>query len=304
MKYPLLIFCCTALFHFTVVADEPAAPPKADTKKELSPELSKRLLAQKTAELHVLQDEILKLGGDLDHPTRVRVTLRFVEIDMLKLKRLKLSNPFADETLTPNRNRGTKFIGFASDKELLDALEPIVNNGCAKILANPVVTTSLGQSATISCFRELPNEDLPETETSKTGIDNNSTPGFHVEVLPRLTEDGGLLVVAKGRFNAEDPAHAIKLDGRTKMAVSSRSIGTTMQVKPGVPLTTGGLISSSISPVSQSDSRKMHDVIPGFLKVRVDKKPTEKSTAAYMLLTAEMLSGDASADQKPMESGR
>ena len=76
----------------------PSASPQAP---ELSPEVVRQILDKKTSQLHQLQKDILELGGSISDPTRVKVIVRVIEINGVKLKSLNLSTPFlADNPAT------------------------------------------------------------------------------------------------------------------------------------------------------------------------------------------------------------
>ncbi len=121
---------------------------------------------------------------------------------------------------------------------MMRALEPLVEKGCARILVNPAIITSDGQSTTINCFREFPrNDDMLDLAKG-----TNKTPGYRVDVKPTLQSECDILLTFGIQINTEDPAMLI--NGKVKQGVSSRSIQSTVNVKSGAPLFLGDLSTS------------------------------------------------------------
>ncbi|MDB5347864.1 MAG: hypothetical protein JWP89_6241 [Schlesneria sp.] len=191
---------------------------------------TKQRLEAKTAQLRKLQDEILELGGAIDHSTRVRVTLRQVEIDCVKLKKLGVAHPLMKEGSDPLALQFGEKVEFDSSEALLHALNPAVEKGCVTIVASPAVIAAIGQQVTVTNFRELPFPEPP----------NKEVPGNRLEVLVLPGTDGNFKLQIHFRVNIEDPQASVKINGKTISAINSRGMQTTISVKPNTVFDLGG----------------------------------------------------------------
>lgn len=239
----LVIAALCALSSFAMGEEDPTP----DAKSASSPAASRRLLVRKQKELEALQNEVLKLGGTIDHPTRVRVSVWAIELDRTRLKELKLPNPFhvAQTSLVPSAEArfpsteanaiGTSHV---SEEQLLQAVEPLVAKGIVRIKASPSVVISLGQSTSIECFRE-PTQRVR---------DDQKSPGVSITVLPRQASEGRILLELQLRIVQDDVDNSITHNGTIIPGVSSRRIQTRGELKLDEPFLLGGLIQTRHSP--------------------------------------------------------
>lgn len=294
-----MVSCLTAAF--AVGAEDNVAIPTA--AEEAQPQNRERTLKQKISDLQKLQNEILELGGTINHPNRVRISLRVVEIDVLKLKQLGLAHPLqADERgqVQQNQNDLQKVadwsINYATDEELLKAFEPAVAKGCVAFLANPIVTTSIGQEAVMTCYREFPRSplvsvrgsDFASVEEKPSELPEKS-PGFSIEVLPRMIRDGEIHLTFRGRVNSEDIASSVKAKGRMNPGMSSTAMQTSIGVKPGKPYIIGGG-SSSQTPIDQGNGKQQVG-ISAFLKPNAPVTARKVKDTVWLVTADELSSG-------------
>ncbi len=220
-----------------------AAPPASADDAPMPPEEIRQSLGAKKAQLRKLQDEIQKLGGEIELPTKVRITLRVVEIDCVKLKQLNLAHPFGEEKGDPLTSFDYPKADFDGDEQLLRALNPVVEQGCAKVLASPSITTSIGQSVTVTNVRELPFPKVQEANGNKASGNQDDmahVPGYRIEVLPIANADQEIRLSVKFRLNVEHPGATVLPDGTKIAPVDSKAIQSTIRLKPGKVVNLGG----------------------------------------------------------------
>jgi hypothetical protein len=298
MKVWMFVGICV-LAPISCGADEllmPVSVTRDSQQPGISPEERKRILQQKTAELHQLQDEIVRLGGTISSPKKVRMAVRIVEIDAAKLKDHNLTNPLEFDSKNSTNSIG-RIVTFESDKELLQGLEPLVAKGCAEIVFNPTVISSMGETTVLNCFRELPPSDDSIAANKQLDLLNGDAkiPGIGIQC--RTTEDpdnGMLLVTLRFRVTEEDPANSVTLNGRTQPATLSRRTQSTINLKSGVTLVLGPLVTtvrtkSPIRPVADVAAPSNPDA----------GEPTSREMRFYTMITAERLPDDQSEQIAP-----
>jgi len=249
-------------------SDRPQGPPASGAADE-----RQRILQEKTAELHKLQDEVLKLGGTIANPRKVRITVRAVEIYMEDLQEHNLTDPFQPEVDIWHSK--AEIINFESDKMLLRALELVVTSGCAEVLLSPTVVTSMGETVVVNCFREFPLTDESEVVNKQRDLHSRSerVPGHAVLARAADTPEGDLQVTFGYRITVEEPAPP-----------GSQMMTSTIRVKSGAPLVFGGF---SNSPRSPKRINQQLTAVPSALKPE-----NLAQTRFYTIVTAERLIDD------------
>ncbi|HEY4261490.1 MAG TPA: hypothetical protein VGM98_15080 [Schlesneria sp.] len=244
------------LFTFIALCAIAASIADADDSPTASNQTRPSLDAKK-AQLRELQDEILKLGGEIGHPTRVRITLRVVEIDCVKLKQLNLAHPFGQDKDAPLTSFGFPKADFDGDDKLLQALNPVVEQGGAEILSSASITTSVGEPVTVTSVRELPFRKVMEDHINKNSNQQDEdiahVPGFRMEVLPVPKPEGEIALNVKYRVNIDRPNATVMLDGRVVAPVDSKAIQTSIRLKPGKVVDLGGGKSAATERIGEAD---------------------------------------------------
>jgi hypothetical protein len=298
MKVWMFVGICV-LASISYGADEPLTPaagPRDSQQPGISPEERKRILQQKTAELNQLQDEIVKLGGTISSPKKVRMAVRIVEIDAAKLKEHDLTNPLEFD-LKQSPDGIHRIVTFESDKELLQGLEPLVAKGCAEIVFNPTVISSMGETTVLNCFRELPPSEDSIAANKQLDFLNGDARIPGIAILVRTTEDPdyGMLKATVGyRLTEKDPANSITMNGRTQPGISSRRMQSTINLRSGVTLVLGALVTTvrTKSPIRQvADPAAPPNPVTG--------EPTSREMRFYTTITAERLPDDQSEQVAP-----
>lgn len=291
MKVQVTFIVCV-LASMACYADDSLLPVPVSgnsQQAELSPEERKRILHEKTAELRRLQEEILKLNGSISHPTRIRTTIRVIEIDGAKLKKHKLSDPFQPDDADAESLMTGNFVTFNNDAAVLRAFEPLVTNGCAKVLISPTVITAVGETSIVNCYRELPYTRESEAARKQTEIQGGTSdvPGYRVMVRATLKEDGDISLGVGCRVSSEDASTAVKLNGQAKMGVNSCSMQTTYALKSGIPVIAGGTICTAIPAVAKSEGKRWA-IVPAALKPKA-AETGERIRKTYFQVTSERL---------------
>lgn len=219
----------------------------ADAIAAAAPTESRELLIQKQKELVALQNEVLKLGGTIDHPTRVRISLWALEVDRTRLRELKLPNPLtlprtsiatvpsAQATSSESMPTGHSPI---SEEQLLQSVEPLIAKGIVRIKASPSVVTSLGQSTSVKCFREITHRNC----------DDQKSPGLAITVLPRQASEGRIRLELQVQIMEEDFGNSVTINGKIIPGLSSRRVQSHVELKLNDPFLLGGLIHARYSP--------------------------------------------------------
>ena len=181
-----------------------------------------------------------------DEPRMVRVSIRVVEIDGVKLKQAGLKYPVAspeqigppeaEPTLTPEFTgvRFTRggFVQFGTVPELTAAFQPLLQKGCAQVIARPSITIASGQEA---LFAEFAQPTVGEQDLSAPVGPNTRAAGFSLQVLPKVIDLQRIELDVKYALKREAPPAAIQLFGpKIPDDVTTNMMNVKAGLKPGV----------------------------------------------------------------------
>ena len=204
------------------VLPEPKPPaPKPPVQKAVEPQ-------ERPAEIDP-EDELT------NPPTQVRISIRVIEINGSKLEELKLPNPLlVDDDKAKGKPHPARFISDINNNELQKKIQPLVAKGCIHDLANSVVTTTIGRSATVTCLREpAPKNDDWQNVGDIAAVLPPRTPGFGIKVYPRKIDEGRIRLEITGRVTIDDHENGIRRNGRFVPGVSSSGFKTTIEIESG-----------------------------------------------------------------------
>jgi len=175
-------------------------------------------------EAHVLQ---ITLGDELEHGVNYKHA-----IDMLGSSGVELElSGFADDTASPAvfaRIAGKKIDG------LLQFLKTTTN---AKTLASPRVMVINGQKAHIQVGEQIPYKVLTITETAAVETVEFLDVGVILEVTPRISQDGRVMMRVKPKVSSATFDPEIGLPGE-----STRELESDVILEDGLGMVIGGLI--------------------------------------------------------------
>jgi len=154
---------------------------------------------------------------------------------------------------------GNGFIGtggFSNINPIRARLNALMQNGTAKILSKPNLTTIEGAEAQITVGGVRP---IPSTQVSAGGGSSQTSVEFRrygiiLTMRPTVSDDDTILLQVRGDITDIDFTTAINLNGALIPGERVRSVDTTIAMREGDTLVMGGLITN--------ESRKQTSRVP------------------------------------------
>jgi pilus assembly protein CpaC len=202
---------------------------------------------------------------EMKSPKQVRIESRIVEIDTDKTKDLGFT--FANNTddddgntvlgtagsfglgqSANNTRDGNNIFGwFGSYLDINAQLNALVKKGDAKILSQPYIITMSGEKAEILIGGEIP---VPVNTDDNTVTVEWREYGIKLEIEPNVMQDNSVDSKIKTEVSTLDWSSSVAANGSngTKIpGMRSRKADTHVQMRPGMTMAIGGLISSEES---------------------------------------------------------
>ena len=278
---------------------------------------------------------------EMTKPKQVRIESRVVEINSSKAKELgiaiannseddngnpTLGNPgsFALGQSASNTIDGNRIFGwFGSYSDINAQLNALVKKGDAKILSQPYIITMSGDKAEILIGGEIPvpvntGDNAISVEWREYGIKLN--------IEPNVMQDNAVDSKIDTEVSSLDWSSAIAANGSNGSKIPgmrSRKATTNVQMRPGMTMAIGGLISSEDSKSIQkipllgdipilgqffrttSKSREKKEIIILLTPILVDSdyKPIMSDEAARLskLTDKQVLDGEVYEQPKPQK---
>ena len=278
---------------------------------------------------------------EMTKPKQVRIESRVVEINSSKAKELgiaiannseddngnpTLGNPgsFALGQSASNTIDGNRIFGwFGSYSDINAQLNALVKKGDAKILSQPYIITMSGDKAEILIGGEIPvpvntGDNAISVEWREYGIKLN--------IEPNVMQDNAVDSKIDTEVSSLDWSSAIAANGSNGSKIPgmrSRKATTHVQMRPGMTMAIGGLISSDESKTIQkipllgdipilgqffrstAKSRERREIIILLTPILVDSdyKPIMSDEAARLskLTDKQVLDGEVYEQPKPQK---
>lgn len=175
-------------------------------------------------------------------------------------------------------------------------LEAMVNEGEAKLAANPQITTLNGHNASFNVTSRYPRTVLIKTTNASGGTETTETKlvevvtGIQVTLTPWVSANKDITIEIKPKITQSVPDTLVGSDQSQIPATSERSTESTVRVRNGDPVIIGGLIQTQES-VSKSKIPILGSIpLIGslFSNTSINKEETE----FVIVITPYLLSGE------------
>lgn len=202
---------------------------------------------------------------EMSQPHQVRVQSRVIEISTDKVKNLGMSfgniTETEDDSTPVLGNEGSFGMGqshvntidnglfgwFGTYADVNAQLNALVKNGDAKILSEPYIITLSGEKAQILIGGEIP---IPVNTDDNTVTVEWREYGIKLGIEPTVQNDSAVDSKISTEVSSIDWASAVNASGSNGLRIpglKSRKADTHVQMRPGMTMAIGGLISSEES---------------------------------------------------------
>lgn len=203
---------------------------------------------------------------EMTNPDQINIEAMFVEITATDAKSLGLSytsrdmtnvDPpnvhlntagtfYAGETYGKQRNGGSQWYNrnwlFTHFSQINAEIHALIQNGKARVVSRPNVTTMSGKDAKILIGGEIPYE-------SSNGFGSTTTEykeyGIGLDLrAPTVDRDGNITTELETQVSRLDWDNAVTKDGYKMPGIATRSAYTTVNIPSGMTMVIGGLLNS------------------------------------------------------------
>jgi type II secretory pathway component GspD/PulD (secretin) len=192
---------------------------------------SKQIIIKSTeSEFKDLLPHLKKLDAALD---QILIEVKVVEVNENQLKRLGI--------VWDLQHDGIAISGKNKASDYIKKLELLIGKGQATLLANPKVTTLVGQEATIHIGDKIPYSVPVESATGKISWSiNYIDAGVNLKILPQKAEKNFIALMLSPEVSSisqwkETPGGQFPI-------ISTRQVNTSLRLKNGRSFVIGGLI--------------------------------------------------------------
>lgn len=256
---------------------------------------------------------------EMTNPDQINIEAMFVEITATDAKSLGLSytsrdmtnvDPpnvhlntagtfYAGETYGKQRNGGSQWYNrnwlFTHFSQINAEIHALIQNGKARVVSRPNVTTMSGKDAKILIGGEIPYESLngfgsTTTEYKEYGI------GLDLRA-PTVDRDGNITTELETQVSRLDWDNAVTKDGYKMPGIATRSAYTTVNIPSGMTMVIGGLLNSDDANTIQKVPLLGNIPILGEL-FKYHNKSRQK-TEIVVLITPRVVSEETPARMSP-----
>lgn len=189
----------------------------------------------------------------MDDVTQINIKVRVLSIDDTGLSQLGLRlQSFDGKNFGPSQfpiteNTGKNFAGallglgpFFRTIALAPTLDLIQNNGHAKTLSEPNLTTIPGELATFLVGGQIPVPSLAGTGGQVSVQYQNY--GVQLNVTPKLLPNGDILTKINPEISDLDFSNGVQISGFLIPALKTSKLSTTVVTSPGDSIVMGGML--------------------------------------------------------------
>ena len=255
---------------------------------------------------------------DMTNPDQINIEAMFVEISADDAKSLGATYASEDETNTDGgiklNTAGTFFAGesygnqrsggshwynknwlFRNFSKINAQIYALIENGKARIISRPNVTTMSGRDAKILIGGEIPYE-------SSVGFGATTTQfreyGIGLDLhTPTVDRDGNITTELETQVSRLDWGNAVTKDGYKMPGLVTRSAYTTVNIPSGMTMVIGGLLNSDDANTIQKVPLLGNIPILGELFKYHNK--TRQRTEIVVLITPRVVSEETPARMSP-----
>jgi Flp pilus assembly secretin CpaC len=252
-------------------AVEPLAPRPVNAGVQWTE--AQALLAQKVAQLELLQADIDALRKTTGTPQQFVIHVELLEVSHTKMR--KLGFDFAKfqpdgigipETIDSFSQGGIQSLGSGEDaRTFITALK---QNNIGKVLASPTLVTTSGRPTSFLVGGELP---VPAAPGSDSAVEFKEF-GTRVDVRVQPLGNDRVELEVSPRVSEIDEAHVIEVNGQRVPSLRVRQINTACEMQLGETVAFGGPSTHRIEARKHAFSRieEVDNEIGLWLVVRVE----------------------------------
>ncbi len=196
---------------------------------------------------------------EMAHPSQIRLEAQIIEINSDDTKNLGIQywsvKPggsdddsigtaglfYGGEDYTTNRGSGGWFGNHIST--INATLQALINNGKARILSRPSITTMSGETANILIGGRIP---IPISEDGDVSIEYKEY-GIKLNIEPKVDSENKITSKVHAEVSTLDYSHGVKIDSFQVPGIASREADAVVNVRSGMTMAIGGLLNSEDS---------------------------------------------------------
>ncbi len=193
---------------------------------------------------------------EMAHPSQIRLEAQIIEINSDDTKNLGIQywsvKPggsdddsigtaglfYGGEDYTANRGSGGWFGNHIST--INATLQALINNGKARILSRPSITTMSGETANILIGGRIP---IPISEDGDISIEYKEY-GIKLNIEPKVDSENKITSKVHAEVSTLDYSHGVKIDSFQVPGIASREADAVVNVRSGMTMAIGGLLNS------------------------------------------------------------
>ncbi len=200
---------------------------------------------------------------EMAHPSQIRLEAQIIEISAKDSKNLGIqywsATPgdsssgdsgisvgtaglfYGGEDFKTNRGSGGWLGNHISSVNA--TLQALINNGKARILSRPSITTMSGETANILIGGRIP---IPISEDGDVTIEYKEY-GIKLNIEPKVDSENKITSKVHAEVSTLDYSHGVKIDSFEVPGIASREADAVVNVHSGMTMAIGGLLNSEDS---------------------------------------------------------
>ena len=200
---------------------------------------------------------------EMAHPSQVRLEAQIIEISAKDSKNLGIqywsATPeksktgesgisvgtaglfYGGEDITTNRGSGGWLGNHISSVNA--TLQALINNGKARILSRPSITTMSGETANILIGGRIP---IPVSQDGDVTIEYREY-GIKLNIEPKVDSENKITAKVHAEVSTLDTSHGVKIDSFEIPGIASREADSVVNIRSGMTMAIGGLLNSEDS---------------------------------------------------------
>ena len=202
-------------------------------------------------------------------------------------------------TYSPQRSGGSHWYNsnwlFKNFSQINAQIHALIENGKARVVSRPNVTTMSGKNAKILIGGEIPYQESNGLGATTTSY---KTYGIGLDLkAPTVDRDGNITTELETEVSRLDWGNAVTKDGYRMPGIATRSASTTVNIPSGMTMVIGGLLNSDDANTIQKVPLLSNIPILGELFKYHNK--TRQRTEIVVLITPRVVSEETPARMSP-----
>jgi pilus assembly protein CpaC len=233
-----------------------------------------------------LLPRLVAAAAPIDPPPLIQIGVEVVEVDEQKTEKLGIR--WIDTILVQESNVPAVLkVGTFARSKITAALQALIQEGAADLLANPKLVARDGGTASFHAGGELP---YAVAGTLGTVTIEFKQYGINLKINPKL-DNGRIALSVLAEVSGPDDNNSVSLAGNTVPGIRSRQVSSEVTLVPGNTLTMAGLI--------QNQKQTIVVGVPGLMRIPWlgvlfrHKTLTNQRTSIVVFVTPTLLDGTA-----------